>query len=177
MAHIDDLTMMMYVDRELSEEESKEVALHIADCKQCKQASLFWFADQAFFQQSFTHSSPPGVLPELHPYVKEQIAAISALHKRKQHGFPWKWILIPAVILLILQIWLVGLFGQMSGVWDVVWESVFWIKENTTRWQLPFRNVFPAIIFFVILLIMLGVLNYRRTDYQKWEQPDGGIKK
>lgn len=178
MSHIDELTMMMYVDQELCEEESAAVKKHISVCPSCQQASLFWLADHAFFRQSFVNSSSPASPPELQPYVKQQIDAISALHRKSKQRFyasRWLFLLIPFTFLIIIQILLVNWLNQMSAIWEFLWESAFWLREQATSWHMPSRHLLPA-LFLASLLIMLVILNYRRSDYFHGEHADGGFK-
>jgi amino acid permease len=185
MSHIDELTLMMYVDQELLPEEHAQVSAHLNACPSCSKAYSLWKEDHQLFQQTFTDVSGLSSSFTFQAHVEEQIEMIANLHSHHRkisyrRRFFWAGGLIAAVLvyLLWLQSWFDETAASVWAFWQthVFWISTFWLKENADQLlSLPVEYFFAFSLVFTAMFIGLIVLNYRRPALQPWEEPTGGM--
>lgn len=187
MPHIDELTMMMYIDHELSAEENLKVASHLVDCPNCQTLLAHWQAEQSFFEHSFTAQSEESPVQEIELTAStlQQIQAIAHLHKQtsKQHFYRFTLLLsfcTGALVYLALffQGWMLS---WMESFWDIwqhafIWGSTFWIKEKASS-LLTLPDVYSVSALFIFLLFGLLFLNIYKNPYQDWTHTKGALKK
>jgi hypothetical protein len=187
MPHLDELTLMMYLDQELSLEETGQVKTHLANCPQCHELCSRMKADQQLFFATFTESFRPSESPiELNPFTQAQVEAIASLHKRNhQHSvwrpLSWLFILLAAAgsYWLFLQSYLYNWLSQTWETWqyNLMWSSAFWIKEYANDLLLaPQTGAIQVSLLFMLLLGALVLLRSRYTSLLQERHQDGGHK-
>jgi anti-sigma factor RsiW len=91
MSHLDEFTLMMYLDRELTAEEASQVEAHLALCPSCRQYCSRMQADEELFFTAFAESSSLPESPlELNPFTQAQVEAIASLHRRHREHPAWR---------------------------------------------------------------------------------------
>ncbi|MBO8165452.1 MAG: zf-HC2 domain-containing protein [Brevibacillus sp.] len=182
MSHIDDLTMMMYTDGELSDQESKEVEAHLQQCQKCRQSCELWMEDRVFFKQSFHHSSASP--PSLYPSVLEQIHTIGMLHRirLKYPAALVKSALILLPLLLLGSMWI----GSWLSLWiDILWPIIrpyllwfppFWLLDNAVvLWE---NALVVGYLFSILSLALIAAVIVTSANRQSahWEIASEGRK-
>lgn len=184
MSHIDELTIMMYIDHELNPDENLKVASHLVDCTQCQAMLAHWQAEQSFFHHSFASHSDVNEI-QLSPSILQQIEAIAHLHKQNSRQFTNRFILMLCFftgafvyLAVLFQGWM---FQWMASIWNIwqhsfLWSSTFWMKEQI-RSLLAFPDVFSVTALFIFLLCSLLFLNIYKYPHQDWYPSKGVLKK
>ncbi len=186
MQHIDEFTLMMYADDELTPQEQHHVATHLSCCNHCREALTRWQADQAMLTDSFRHFAPALTELPLSAFVCAQVNEIASLYKREHQSARrlLGWIITCLGSLLILSLfaqnrWMAWV-GTLWSTWvkSFVWTWTFWLKENASDFLLiPQRNPYAISFLFSALLLVLVILNARRVSGGQWNQSDGGMQK
>ncbi|WP_126428641.1 anti-sigma factor family protein [Brevibacillus marinus] len=173
MSHIDELTVMMYIDGELTEEESAAVRNHLQSCRHCRERCQVWSADRSFFAQTFAREALP--LPSLPPFIREQIDAICALHGHNRRK-SFKLVGVLAALLLVLfllavipaQSWL---FNLLQNLWTLsqpylLWAYPFWLRENADVLgdYLLVGSLFSAALFLVLICVAIVTGMHRQAE-------------
>ncbi len=184
MPHIDELTMMMYIDRELSAEENLKAASHLLDCSVCQETLAKWQREQSFFCHSFTQE-PEAVHIELAPSTLIQIDAIAQLHKSYCRKFAYRFYLVLSAaigIFVYLALYFQGwMYEWIKSVWQVwrhtvIWASTLWLRENAdSLFSLP--DIYSVSVMFIFLLCCLIFLNIYKNPYGHWDESKGVSKK
>ncbi|MGD8190608.1 anti-sigma factor family protein [Brevibacillus ginsengisoli] len=184
MLHIDELTMMMYIDHELSSEENLKVASHLVDCPGCQLLLAHWQAEQSFFQHSFATQFHVQEI-ELSASTLHQINEIAQLHKQSNRRFTYRFTLLFSFVtgaLVYLAFFFQGwMFRWIESIWDmwqhsVIWVSTFWIKEKAGS-LLDLPDIYTVSTLFIFLLSCLLFLNIYKDPYQHWNESKGVLKK
>ncbi len=185
MQHLDELTLMMYLDQELTAEETIQVEAHLANCPQCQNQYSGMQADQQLFVATFSESCSPSDLSlELNPFTQAQVEAIASLHKRHKRNSTWRplsWIAVVAAgvasYLLFLQSAWYEWLSETWATWqyNLLWTSAFWIKENAGDLLLhPQNGALQVSLLFLGLLGALVLLHSRRTSMLHENHQEGG---
>jgi predicted anti-sigma-YlaC factor YlaD len=186
MQHIDELTMMMYLDNELSDDERKEVQSHLPSCPLCQAAYSRIEADQALFATTFADSGQLHVPVSLNRLTQVQIEAIASLHKqnRQRDVFLLMRLFgvgIGAVLLYFFLVqnqiteWLVATWSAWQS--KVLWTSAFWLRDHAGSFLLsPDANASEIALLFAMLLAALVLLNARHPSAH-WSRSEGRKKK
>jgi predicted anti-sigma-YlaC factor YlaD len=173
MPHIDELTMMMYIDQELLPDEHQRVTAHLQECPSCQQSYALWQTDQSFFHDSFAEADEQEPACSLNKHTLAQIEMIAALHEHHHQSLfrrvvPWFLSSIAVVTLLFFlfsnwgNVWV----SQLSTYWTkhFFWSSAFWLKDNASDLlALSLANFYWFLFLFTCLLGGLVVLNARRS--------------
>ncbi|WP_139492672.1 zf-HC2 domain-containing protein [Brevibacillus dissolubilis] len=174
MPHIDELTMMMYVDHELLPEEHQRVTAHLGECPSCQQIYALWQADQAFFQESFVQAATEELSCSLKQQTVSQIEAIAALHEH-HHKAVFRRVILWLALSLTVVLLLFSLYANGANTWlsnlstywthHVIWSSAFWLKHNASDLlALSLGNFYWFLFLFTCLLGGLILLNARRIS-------------
>lgn len=183
MQHIDELTMMMYIDRELRSEENLQVSSHLLDCPSCQATLARLQAEQSFFCHSFCLSvtSFPIALSQT---TTKQIEMIAQIHKEKCMKSTYRCFVMAgiAAILFIIgtiycQGWTIRWIQSVWGAWQhsVLWNSTFWLRENLASLFSVSTIYSLSGICVVTLSIMLFTYLFRTTG-SHWGNSEGVMK-
>ncbi|USG65242.1 hypothetical protein NDK47_24490 [Brevibacillus ruminantium] len=171
MPHIDEFTLMMYCDGELSETEAYTVQEHVSTCCLCRKAMEQQMAEGSLVAEHFFAGDLPPLSFELHPLTKAQIKGIARLHKQKHRRFTWRIILFAGSIIALVTGYL--LFWQRIWVewalpalttWrtQLFWSSALWINDNARDLlNAPGAYLIALPLPFLVLIGLLLVLNIR----------------
>ncbi|NGQ95082.1 hypothetical protein G3578_07865 [Brevibacillus sp. SYP-B805] len=186
MRHIDELTLMMYVDSELSDEERIAVQQHLPFCSQCQEALRRLEADQTLFAMTFAESDSENLPIRLDRLTEVQIDAIASLHRqnRQQRAFRHARWLAAGVGMFLLYFYMLQnqVMEWLAATWsawqsDLFWISAFWLRDNAGSFLLsPETNSSEIAFLFAMLLAALVLLNTRNRPAQ-WSRMEGREKK
>ncbi|MFM1654945.1 anti-sigma factor family protein [Brevibacillus sp. B_LB10_24] len=174
MSHLDELTLMMFLENELTPEEQEIVSNHLSQCPQCYSACVHWRTDLLMIEQSF-HGMDQSLAPlPLSEHVTAQINSIASIHKTK-HQLRYRRMLygysaLLSTLLICFLILPSIITTWLSPIWNfwkdrVIWTTTFWMKENLTYvLQLPSNNMYAIFLLILGLFIALIVLNTRHPS-------------
>ncbi|QQE74035.1 zf-HC2 domain-containing protein [Brevibacillus composti] len=171
MPHIDALTLMMYVDGELSDMEAAAVRDHVNACAGCRRALEMQQAEEKWVAERFFAADLPPLPMELDPLTIAQVEGIALLHKRNRRRFWWRILLVAGSMLISLACYL--LFWQKIWaewalpIWtawrsQLFWSSAFWLNDSARDlFHAPAAYLIALPLPFLLLAGLLLVLNLR----------------
>jgi len=183
MPHLDDLTLMMYLDAELSAEETEQAATHLIDCPFCREQLSRFRTDEDRLGSMFSNTSPEAP-PPLHAFTLVQIEAIASLHRRQQNRTFWQLLHGLGVLSAsISSYWLFlqsDLYLWLSQIWagwryDVFWSAAFWLKEMAEHLLLrPEYGLMQVGLLVLVLAVLLLLHSRQATALTPHKQREGG---
>ncbi|CAM5780563.1 MULTISPECIES: anti-sigma factor family protein [Brevibacillus] len=171
MPHIDELTLMMYSDGELSSEEAEAVQKHVDSCHHCGSSLEQLVAERQFVADRFFSDDLPPMSFQLYDMTSAQIHGIAMLHKRTRRRFLWRMLLLGGSILAVAVCYLV--FWQriwlewVAPAWTswkshLFWSSALWLNDNAREFfHAPASYVMALPLPFFVLVGLLLILNIR----------------
>jgi hypothetical protein len=171
MPHIDDLTLMMYGDRELSAEEAARVEDHLAHCFHCRQSWEQLAGEQRLLAETFFAANT--FLPplELDSLTAAQIEGIAILHRRYRRRLLWRAVFWTGALLTVvagyLIFWHSVWFYWFSSAWrswtsHLFWGSALWLKDNASDlFDVPGAYVVALPLPLLLLIGLLLLVNIR----------------
>ncbi|WP_019121134.1 anti-sigma factor family protein [Brevibacillus massiliensis] len=174
MSHLDELTLMMFLENELTPEEQEIVSNHLSQCPQCYSTCVHWRSDLLMIEQSF-HGMDQSLAPlPLSEHVTAQINAIASIHKTKHQLRLRRMVYGYSALLGALLIGFLFLpniiTSWLSPIWNiwkekVIWTTTFWMKENLIYvLRIPSNNLYAILLLILGLFAALIVLNTRRPS-------------
>jgi hypothetical protein len=184
MPHIDELTLMMYIDQELPEEDISDVEAHLSHCPHCRQRHAEMSGEQQILLRTFADAASPDQTPQLNPFTEAQMQAIASLHKQYRLHSAWRtaaWAaaLLTATggyLLFLSSVWYEWL-GQAWSSWkyDLFWTSAFWLKQSAEEFFLRGETrVVSLVLPFFVLFGMLLLVNARSSLLPQGKPSEGG---
>lgn len=171
MPHYDDLTLMMYEDRELGAEEAAQVRDHLLACFHCR-TRLETMKDETCFISSLfgNHEKPLPPPPQLDLLTNAQINGIASLHKGYRRRIQWRCVawtvgllsVVTAHLLFWQRIWL-DWFVSKIGTWNV-WTPALWLRQSA--YDLLGMQGAMIIALPLPFLLLIGVLLLLNTRYR-----------
>lgn len=187
MQHIDELTLMMFIDQELTNEEVNQVNNHLMLCTHCQQLSAQMQADQTLLIRTFAQPPEVNLTIPFNPLTSAQIEAIATLHKRQnQHHarHVWSWIGLGVITVLVYFLFVESdLFQWFANIWSAwqynfFWTSAFWITESASDLiTQPQTNLMAIFFLFLLMLGTLLLLNTRHPLSFHGEDSEKGDQK
>lgn len=186
MQHIDELSLMMYVDDELIAEEREQVKLHLSGCTKCQQVYAQLLDEKCWLVRCFSDVTQPKSDIRLNPFTQVQIEAIASLHQRRSQFGPGRlsWLAAIAAVMVIAFVFAQSYaFDWVSSLWSVwqsnlLWQSAFWLRENADDLLLhPLANMLEISLILLALIGLLVFLNFRSTSARYWNGSQGGAEK
>ncbi|MEJ8548074.1 anti-sigma factor family protein [Brevibacillus borstelensis] len=171
MPHIDEFTLMMYSDGELSEEEADSVQKHVSGCHHCGSSLERMMAEKRLVADRFFSDDLPPLSFELYEMTSAQIHGIAMLHKRNRRRFLWRMILLCGSILAVaacyMMFWQRIWLEWVSPAWTswkshLFWSSALWLNGSAREFfHVPGSYVMALPLPFFLLIGLLFILNIR----------------
>lgn len=181
MPHYDDLTLMMFEDRELTDAEAKQVAEHLEHCFHCRCRWQALKGETCFLASLFQRTAHSLPEPHLDSFTYAQIKGITSLHKSFRRRAQWRCAALTAGLLIAAAIYLIFWqsirFDWMAAAWKSwnLWASVLWLRESAH--DLLDLNAVFVIVLALPFLLLIGVLLILNTRYRSLERMiDRGTK-
>lgn len=183
MQHIDELTLMMYIDRELRSEENLQVSSHLLDCPSCQATLARLQAEQSFFCHSFCQSISSFPI-NLTQTTAKQIEMIASIHKAKclQSSRRCFLLVCTAAILFVIgtiycQGWTIRWMQSFWGAWQhsVLWNSTFWLRDNASS-LFSVSTIYSLSGICVVTISILLFTYLFRTTQSHWSNSEGVMK-
>jgi predicted anti-sigma-YlaC factor YlaD len=171
MPHIDDLTLMMYGDNELSAEEAARVEDHLAHCFHCRQSWEQMAGEQRLLAETVFAADTSLPPLELDSLTAAQIEGIAILHRRHRRRLLWRAVLGTSALLAVaagyLIFWQSVWFHWVSSAWNswtsrFFWGSALWLKDNAgDLFDVPGAYVVALPLPLLLLIGLLLLVNIR----------------
>lgn len=170
MPHYDDLTLTMYEDRELAEEEAEQVGSHLVTCFHCRSRWESLKRETCFIANLFCKNDKPLPAPRLDLLTNAQINGIASLHKGYRRRTQWRCAAWTAGLLIAVTFHLIFWQGfwmdWMASTWRSwnVWAPALWLRESANDlidMQSAFVIALPLPFLLIIAVLLLLNARYR----------------